>query len=195
MQSKTLLLFVADRLATLAVAVASQKVDFLKFVLKSLTEEKHTHTHGLLFVAYTLKINQPETLAERRKLTQNHCIKKVETLVVKTQPIDPLHKRPPSIFLSKPNQFAEIVCERLCPNETANYLFNGLFLLVKKVRTVSKNTIEKGQQNPRRITEKSFNSPNFDQIFILSPFEILFSTILRAVGGPRPLEPSDSVCC
>lgn len=53
LQSKTLLLFVADRLATLAVAVASQKVDFLKFVLKSLTEEKHTHTHGLLFVAYT----------------------------------------------------------------------------------------------------------------------------------------------
>lgn len=112
--------------------------------------------------------------------------KKVETLVVKTQPIDPLHKRPPSIFLSKPNQFAEIVCERLCPIETANYLFNGLFLLVKKkVRTVSKNTLEKGQQNPRRITEKSFNSPNFDQIFILSPFVILFSTILRAVGDPE----------
>lgn len=53
LQSKTLLLFVAERLATLAVAVASRKVDFLKFVLKSLTEEKHTHTHGLLFVAYT----------------------------------------------------------------------------------------------------------------------------------------------
>lgn len=105
--------------------------------------------------------------------------------MLKLNLLTPLHKRPPSIFLSKPNQFAEIVCERLCPNETANYLFNGLFLLVKKVRTVSKNTLEKGQQNPRRITEKSFNSPNFDQIFILSPFETLFSTILRKVGDPE----------
>lgn len=55
LQSKTLLLFVADRLATLAVAVASRKVDFLKFVLKSLTEEKHTHTLMVCYLLLTLK--------------------------------------------------------------------------------------------------------------------------------------------
>lgn len=50
------------------------------------------------YLLLTLKNKPTETVDERRKLTQNHCIKKVETLVVKTQPIDPLHKRPPSIF-------------------------------------------------------------------------------------------------
>lgn len=105
--------------------------------------------------------------------------------MLKLNLLTPLHKRPPSIFLSKPNQFAEIVCERLCPNETANYLFNGLFLLIKKSAHSFQKYTWKGQPNPRRITEKSFNSPNFDQIFILSPFETLFSTILRKVGDPE----------
>lgn len=55
----------------------------------------------------------------------------------------------------------------------------------KKCAQFPKIHLKKVNKTPRRITEKSFNSPNFDQIFILSPFEILFSTILRAVGGPK----------
>lgn len=75
MQSKTLLLFVADRLATLAVAVASRKVDFLKFVLKSLTEEKHTHSWFVICCLH-LKNKPTGNSSGEEKLTQNHCIKK-----------------------------------------------------------------------------------------------------------------------
>lgn len=133
-------------------------------------------------------INKPTgTVDERRKLTQNHCIKKVETLVVKTQPIDPLHKRPPSIFLSKPNQFAEIVCERLCPNETANYLFNGLFLLVKKSAHSFQKYTWKRSTNPkkdnREIVQQSQFRSNFHFIPIWNTFIHNFTRSRRS-GDP-----------
>lgn len=133
-------MFVADRLATLAVAVASRIDLFYKFVLKV----NKKNTHGLLFVAYTLtgnkkKINQIQRRGEENN-EKKSCIK-VETLVVITQTIDPTRDTP---FKKKNNniqkQLEEIVCERLCLTCEGKLQFQRLVSLEE--RTVSKNALE-----------------------------------------------------
>lgn len=91
------------------------------------------------------------------------------------------------MFLSKPNQFAEIVCERLCPNETANYLFNGLFLLVKKsAHSFQKYTWKrstKPKKDNREIVQQSQFRSNFHFISIWNTFLHNFTQSRRS-GDP-----------
>lgn len=107
--------------------------------------------------------------------------------MLKLNLLTPLHKRPPSIFLSKPNQFAEIVCERLCPNETANYLFNGLFPLVKKsAHSFQKYTWKrstKPKKDNREIVQQSQFRSNFHFIPIWNTFLHNFTQSRRS-GDP-----------